>query len=193
MRRRETAHVGLVARAVEEAGGVAVVLLVLRAREHLAQRVVGERRRRGAVLERHGVEHVGGGGGGGLARRPRFVDGAAVREGRDVHVLRALEPPLDLEGADARLEQPWHVVDATEVLRRQQVGTSVGEFFELAVDHQAVRHPALLRALAAVGRAPAARLRREALPIVRDAHVAVDENFDVRIRDCRRHRRDVVD
>ena len=42
---------------VEEAGRVPVVLLVLRAREHLAQRVGRKSRRSGAPLLRRLVEH----------------------------------------------------------------------------------------------------------------------------------------
>ena len=112
-------------RPVEEAGRVAVVLLVLRAREDLPQGVGREWRRRRAPLARHCVANLATRslGSSRLASRrlPCLVDCAAVGEGGDVDVLGRFEAPLDLEGAYACGQQLGHVVDAAQVLRREQI------------------------------------------------------------------------
>ena len=72
-------------------------------------------------------------------------------------------------------------------------GVGGRHLLELSVHHEAVGHAALLRALATVGRAAAARLGGEALAIVRDAHVAVHEDLDVRVGHGRGHVGNVVD
>lgn len=43
----------------------------------------------------------------------------------------------------------------------------IAQIFQLTVDHEPIRQPARLRALAAVGAAPAPGLRAEALPAAR--------------------------
>jgi hypothetical protein len=92
-------------------------------------------------------------------------------------VFRRLEPALDFQRRDAGAREVGEDFEAGEVLRGEEVIAAAQVHFP-AIGNQLVRHPAGLRALAAIRAAPAERLAGEALAAVCDAERAVDENFE---------------
>ena len=96
---------------------------------------------------------------------------------RDVgDVFRRLEPAFDFQRGDAGADQVRQHFQPGQILRAEQI-FPVAERDRLAVGNQIVRHPAGLRAFAAIGRAAAQRFAGQALAGVGDAQRAVDEDF----------------
>ncbi len=103
--------------------------------------------------------------------------------GRDVlHVAHVLVAALDLERADAGVDQRLQVAALVVVLHRQQV-LVVGHDAALAIG-QRVRQAASLGTVAAVGAAARVGVRDIALAGERDAQGAVDEVFERRVDLC---------
>ncbi len=82
------------------------------------------------------------------------IDRRAVRLRGCRHVMRALQPSFDLEAADAERGEIGDDIMRREILRAEQVSL-IAEIAHGAIDAQLIRQPAGLRALAAVGAAPA--------------------------------------
>ena len=112
---------------------------------------------------------------------PRFIHGLAIGGGGQRDIIGVLVAALDLERGDADLHDLGHLVQRVEVARREQVAR-VAQRLQAVVHDQLVGQAAGLRALAAVGAAPAPRLRREALAGVGDAERAVHEHLQLASR-----------
>ena len=95
--------------------------------------------------------------------RPRLVHRLAVGRRGQRHVVGILVAPLDLERVHADAHDLRHLLQRVEVAGREEVAR-IAQRLALVVDDQVVGQPARLRALAAVGTAPAPRLGGEALP-----------------------------
>jgi len=106
----------------------------------------------------------------------RRIQGRPIRLRRGRHVLRRLEPPLDLETAHPRPHQVIDHVVRGQILRAEEV-RFVSQVALRSVHDQLIRQSAGLRALPAVGRAPAQRLAGQTLSGVRHAECAVDEDL----------------
>jgi hypothetical protein len=106
---------------------------------------------------------------------------APVALHRRRHVRGALEAPFDLERGHPQRDELGERADASEIQRAQRI-LERGRRPHLPVHHQAVRQPARLGALAAVGRTPAPGLRGETLTAPRHAQCAVDEDLELERR-----------
>ena len=118
--------------------------------------------------------------------RPVFdggVESAAVFLHHVRHVLGALHAALDLEAGDARGEQLGEQVVRREVAGREQVLELLvaARGLHPAVDHQVVRHPAALGALAAVRAALLQGFARQALPAPAHAQRSVHEALQLQV------------
>ena len=109
-----------------------------------------------------------------------LVHRLAIGSGSERHVIGVLVAALDLERGDADFADLRDVAERVEIAGREQVAR-VAEGLDFAVHDHLVGQPAGLRALAAVGAAPAPGLARETLPGVGHAQRAVDEDFEFAI------------
>ena len=99
-----------------------------------------------------------------------------LRDGGDV--FGGLQAALDLQGADAGADQVGHDFDAGEILRGEEIGL-VAEVADHAVDYEFIGQAAGLGAFAAVGRAAAERLARQALAGISDTESSMHEDLEV--------------
>lgn len=105
------------------------------------------------------------------------VDGFAINAGDGGDVFGRFEATLDFERGNARLDELGDEIDGGEILRREQVAF-FAQIAELAIDDELVGHSARLSAFATVGGALPERFGGEALPRIRDAERAVNEDFE---------------
>jgi hypothetical protein len=111
----------------------------------------------------------------------RGVDRLTINSGHRGHVFRRLEPPFDLEAADAQPHQLGNLTDCRKVLRRKQVAL-LAQVPDFAVDDDLIRHPARLGAFAPIGTASAKGFAGQTLPRIGDAECPMDEDFKRKFR-----------
>mmetsp|Transcript_17262 Transcript_17262/g.60301 ORF Transcript_17262/g.60301 Transcript_17262/m.60301 type:complete len:335 (-) Transcript_17262:1060-2064(-) len=125
--------------------------------------------------------------------RPTFIYGLAVGGRRHGDVILTFEAALNLEAADTGLDQLRDVFQGHEVLRGEQVSSGVSKVYQIAVPHQAIRHPASLSALPSIRRPATPCLRGEALPTVGDTQSSMYKRLDLHARCVARNRSDLAD
>ena len=101
----------------------------------------------------------------------------AIGRRRHRDILRALQPPFDLQAADPGRQQLGHQVPRRQVLRTQQVRL-LPQVAQLAINNQLIRLPARLGTLPAVRAPPPQRLAGQALAAVGDTQGPMDEDLD---------------
>ena len=111
---------------------------------------------------------------------PGLVHRLAIGGGSQRHVIGVLVAAFDFQRGDADVDDLRHLLQRVEIARGKQVAR-VAQRPQLAIHHHLVRQAAGLRALPAIGAAPAPGLRREALAGVRHAQRAVDEDLQFAI------------
>eukprot|EP00968_Pinguiococcus_pyrenoidosus_P002409 scaffold134_cov244-Pinguiococcus_pyrenoidosus.AAC.1 len=95
------------------------------------------------------------------------------------YVPGALQAALNLETRDSGVDELRHKIQRHQILRRQKILDVFQEVMKRAIDEHSVRHPAALRALAAIRRPASPGFTAEALPGVAHAERPVHEDFNL--------------
>ena len=111
---------------------------------------------------------------------PRLVHGLTIGACGQRHIIGVLVAAFDLERGEADAHDLRDLAQRIEIARREQVAR-IAERSSPAIHDQLVGQAAGLRALAAVGAAPAPGLRRETLTGVSHAQRAVNEDLEFAI------------
>ena len=105
------------------------------------------------------------------------IEALAVVGGHILHVVDALEPPLNLERHGAGLDELFEMVALVEVLQREQMALTLDDT-AVGIDKVEL-HAAELGTLTAIGAAPETMLGGIAQTAIADAEGSVDKDLEL--------------